>query len=42
MLLLYIPDRSRQQGRFFPFASMSQALATRRARVSGRFAELIQ
>jgi len=41
-LLLYIPDRSKQQGRRFPLASMSQAVAIRFTRVSGRLGETIQ
>ncbi len=41
-LLLYIPDRSKQHGRRFPLASMSQAVLIRRARVSACLAETIQ
>ena len=42
MLLLYIPDRSKQHTRRFPAASVAQALSIRRARVSARLAEAIQ
>lgn len=38
----YIPDRSKQQGRRFPLASMSQALFRRFWRVSAFLAEVIQ
>jgi hypothetical protein len=41
-LLSYIPERSKQHGRRFPFASMSQAVLIRRARVSACLAETIQ
>jgi hypothetical protein len=41
-LLAYIPDRSKQHGRRFPLASMSQAVLIRRARVSACLAETIQ
>src|SRR5207249_4493263 len=41
-LLLHNPDRSKQQTRRFPAASIAQALSTRRARVSDRLAEAIQ
>jgi len=41
-LLLYIPDRSKQQGRRFPAASIEQAFLIRRARVSACLAETIQ
>ena len=40
-LLAYIPDRSKQQGRRFPLASISQALAIRFKRVSSRLADSI-
>ena len=41
-LLSYIPERSKQQGRFLPLASMSQAVLIRFTRVSGRLGEVIQ
>jgi hypothetical protein len=41
-LLLYIPERSKQQTRRFPAASIAQALSIRRARVSARLAVVIQ
>lgn len=41
-LLLYIPDRSKQHGRRLPLASMSQAVAMRLTRVSGRFGDVTQ
>src|SRR5947209_15274089 len=40
-LLAYIPDRSKQQGRRFPLASISQALSMRFKRVSSRLADSI-
>src|SRR5271167_5192823 len=40
-LLAYIPDRSKQQGRRFPLASISQALSIRFKRVSSRLADSI-
>ena len=42
MLLVYIPERSKQQTRRFPPASIEQAFLTRRVRVSACFAEVIQ
>src|ERR1044071_5942313 len=42
MLLLKNPDRSKQQTRRFPAASIEQVFLIRRARVSGCLAELIQ
>src|SRR5437867_10411970 len=41
-LLAYIPDRSKQQTRRFPAASIAQAFLIRRARVSGCLADTIQ
>src|SRR5262245_45532589 len=41
-LLSYIPDRSKQQGRRLPPASIEQAFLIRRARVSACLAETIQ
>ncbi len=40
-LLEYIPDRSKQQGRRFPLASISQAFPIRFMRVSSRLADSI-
>jgi len=40
-LLEYIPDRSKQQGRRFPLASISQALSIRFKRVFSRLADSI-
>ena len=42
MLLLKNPERSKQQTRRFPAASIEQAFLIRRARVSGCLAEVIQ
>src|SRR5438874_7963894 len=42
MLLLEKPDLSKQQTRRFPAASIEQAFLTRRTRVSGCLAEVIQ
>ncbi len=42
MLLLYIPDRSKQHARRIPAASLSQATSIRFARVSPRLPEVIK